>query len=219
MDLPREHTMAMSFIGSPSTFKDAINDLGKWELIEVIFLAKNQHQATKVRFACSYMNQQDTSNELATTSATTSASVSNKKDINKETIKQIEEGAPPLSPPLLNSPTKSVEKEKSKAKRGVSEVLPHHFRDSPCYEKQTFIAQLAETDYKAYDLAYYHETVKNWADSANTAKHRKTDWIATAKGFMLRDVKDGNAKMNPQFHSPPPHAPSFTPRLNSATPD
>ena len=46
--------------------------------------------------------------------------------------------------------------------------------------------------YENADLEYYYEAVKNWADS-NGAK--KKDWAATARGFMLRDLKDDKLKL------------------------
>jgi predicted transcriptional regulator len=71
----------------------------------------------------------------------------------------------------------------------------HRLKDSPYYQHQAFIAALADTDYGIYDLDYYHEVIKNWADSGTGAKFRKSDWIATARGFMLRDANEGKARL------------------------
>ncbi|GAB4035009.1 hypothetical protein [Spirosoma gilvum] len=58
VDLPREYTMKMSLIGSPSTLKTCIMDLSDWGIIEVLQWGKNDWTgATKVRFSCSFLNK------------------------------------------------------------------------------------------------------------------------------------------------------------------
>lgn len=61
LDLPREYTMAMSFIGSASTFKAAVEDLAAWGLIEILQQGNNQHKPTKIKVvACINSYRHDT---------------------------------------------------------------------------------------------------------------------------------------------------------------
>ncbi|GAB3927894.1 hypothetical protein [Larkinella terrae] len=62
LDLPREYTMKMAFIGSPSTLDKCIEDLAEWGIIEIVFRGRNQWSGpTKVKIACSFMNKHCTS--------------------------------------------------------------------------------------------------------------------------------------------------------------
>ncbi|ARK13077.1 hypothetical protein A6C57_23560 [Fibrella sp. ES10-3-2-2] len=61
VDLPREYTMRMSLIGSPTTLKGCIEDLEKWDIIEVLTKGNNGWSgSTKVKISCSYMNRHRT---------------------------------------------------------------------------------------------------------------------------------------------------------------
>ena len=56
------------------------------------------------------------------------------------------------------------------------------------------------TDYEHADLNYYHEVIYNWSLSKG---EKRTDWIATAKGWMLRDSKKNELKTNPNSKALP----------------
>ena len=62
-DLPRDYTMAMSFIGSPSTFKKCLDDLVQWGFIEIVQIGRNVWQPTKVCFSGSFLNKYCTASE------------------------------------------------------------------------------------------------------------------------------------------------------------
>ncbi|MCK8490734.1 hypothetical protein M0L20_02655 [Spirosoma sp. RP8] len=55
LDLPVDYTMRMAFIGSQHTLANAIEDLVKWGLIEV--LMKTKGQGTKVRIAFAFLQK------------------------------------------------------------------------------------------------------------------------------------------------------------------
>ena len=65
------------------------------------------------------------------------------------------------------------------------------FKNDSLYEFNNFKEKFKKTKYEHADLEFYFEAVKNWADS-NGAEKR--DWAATARNFMLRDLKDGKLK-------------------------
>lgn len=70
-DLPRDYTMTMSFIGSPSTFKKCLNDLVAWGFVEIVQVGTNVWQPTKVCFSGSFLNKYCTATEqLVNTSKT-----------------------------------------------------------------------------------------------------------------------------------------------------
>ena len=51
---------------------------------------------------------------------------------------------------------------------------------------------ILNSKYESADLEFYYESVKNWADSNGT---KKIDWGATARNFMLRDLKENKLKL------------------------
>lgn len=70
-DLPRDYTMTMSFIGSPSTFKKVLDDLVLWGIFEIVQVGTNIWQPTKVCFSGSFLNKYCTATEqLVNTSKT-----------------------------------------------------------------------------------------------------------------------------------------------------
>ncbi len=93
MDLARDYTMSMSFIGSATTYKETLEDLNRWGLIEIIQRGTNQHHPTKIKFACTESYQQDTSTIRATTpagtQATSQASYTTKRDESPESLKDL----------------------------------------------------------------------------------------------------------------------------------
>ncbi|WP_460634223.1 hypothetical protein, partial [Larkinella terrae] len=89
LDLPREYTMKMTFIGSPVKLKSCIEDLIKWGVIELVTKGKNDYTgSTKVKLSCSFMNKYCTANEqLPNSNSTATEQPSNtiKTDKTEET--------------------------------------------------------------------------------------------------------------------------------------
>lgn len=70
------------------------------------------------------------------------------------------------------------------------------FINSEFNDYSTFVKAMGEYaggKYKSADMNYYYESVKNWSQSKQA---KKVDWIATASGFILRDIRDGKMKKN-----------------------
>ena len=65
------------------------------------------------------------------------------------------------------------------------------FKNDELYIFNNFKEKFLGSKYENADLEYYHECVKNWADSSGA---KKRDWAATARNFMLRDFKDNKLK-------------------------
>ena len=82
---------------------------------------------------------------------------------------------------------------------------PHNSHDEPlCLfensrfaEFDKFAEQFQGDDYAGVDIRYYYEVVKNWSAGKRA---KKNNWIATARGIMLRDHKDGKlARLQPSI--------------------
>ena len=70
-----------------------------------------------------------------------------------------------------------------------AQKTPCLFIDSPVADFEAFAAALrADEKYAGADLRYYYEVIKNWSDSD---QHKKKDWVATAKNWMMRDFQEG----------------------------
>ena len=68
------------------------------------------------------------------------------------------------------------------------------FSETEYYDDyENFVARFEGSDFVVADLEFYHESVKNWADS--TGNLRK-DWIAVARTFMLNDRRDNKLVLN-----------------------
>lgn len=67
----------------------------------------------------------------------------------------------------------------------------HLFKKSKYYNNLTTIKQEIGDKYLIYNLSYYHESVKNWAESKGAMKK---DWLAVIRNFILGDIKDNKAK-------------------------
>ncbi len=94
---------------------------------------------------------------------------------------------------------KEEEEEEDKEEEGEKnlktpkvKVTPIMFRDSPLFDFAVFTESFSGTDYEAYNLRYYYESVLNWSDGS---LKKKIDWLATAKNFMLSDSKAGKAAL------------------------
>lgn len=75
----------------------------------------------------------------------------------------------------------------------------HLFENSDIYEFENFKEALraySNNKYRRADMRYYYDAVKNWAISKGIMRK---DWIATAAGFMSRDIRDGKYKVNPKI--------------------
>lgn len=69
---------------------------------------------------------------------------------------------------------------------------PHLFIDSEFFDFEKFASKVGEYEkYACFDCVYYHESLKNWSENDN----KKTNWIATAKSWMIRDLKNNDAKL------------------------
>jgi len=62
------------------------------------------------------------------------------------------------------------------------------FSETQFLDIEIFKAAFIGTQYEEANFAYYHEVIKNWSDSKG---EKKLDWIATAKNWMARDLKEG----------------------------
>lgn len=82
-------------------------------------------------------------------------------------------------------------------KGGLGEKPKKHlFVNSEFYELSKFTEAIEKDEkYICYDMAFYHESVKNWSANGNA----RIDWIATAKNFMLGDTREGKAKLKPEY--------------------
>ena len=82
-----------------------------------------------------------------------------------------------------------------KYKNDKKEDRGEFFSQSPFFDFQLFKINFTLNDkYKKYDVNYYYEAVKNWSESKGA---KKKDWIATARGFAIRDEKENKAKLKP----------------------
>lgn len=71
----------------------------------------------------------------------------------------------------------------------------HLFTQSEFIDLELFTTTISKDEkYACFDFAYYHEAVLQWSNQGN----KKKDWIATAKGFMLRDDKP---RLNKDFRN------------------
>jgi hypothetical protein len=80
---------------------------------------------------------------------------------------------------------------KSKVNKTISKDTNRMFKADALYKFENFKKYFIDSKYQNADLEYYHECVKNWADSKGI---KKKDWAATARNFMLRDLKEGKLK-------------------------
>jgi hypothetical protein len=84
-----------------------------------------------------------------------------------------------------NTP-KKVKKDKKVKK---VEIL---FVESPFFENIQLIEEKIGEKYQIYNINYYYECVLNWSEGK---QQRRSDWLATMRGFILRDAKDNKARL------------------------
>jgi hypothetical protein len=88
-------------------------------------------------------------------------------------------------------PTNSQQQDKKDKKK--KEVGNNHlFKNSPYYNNLDLIKKDIGERYLEYNLFYYQETMRNWADSKGIMRK---DWISQLRNFILRDIKDGKPRM------------------------
>lgn len=97
---------------------------------------------------------------------------------------------------VLVSPSSGAldkDKDKEVVKDKVKDKGAHLFKNSPFAPLDLFIQKMQEAEkYACFDHEYYHEVLMNWSAEGKMKK----DWIATAKNWMLRDLKDGKARLS-----------------------
>jgi hypothetical protein len=85
---------------------------------------------------------------------------------------------------------KSKEKENKKREEN-KKPSEHPFSLSPYFDFNVFSSSIDEK-YHKYDLAYYHESAKNYSLSKGV---RYVDWLAAIRNWMIRDIKDNNPRL------------------------
>lgn len=66
------------------------------------------------------------------------------------------------------------------------------FRDSPVFEISSFRMAFLGTAYEHANLEHYHEAALSWSDGD---ENKKSDWVATVRGWMSRDLSEGKLKL------------------------
>ena len=83
---------------------------------------------------------------------------------------------------------KEIKGKETKVNKTKVKDIPILFRDSIYNDIEVFSQSFIGTQYEGANFNYYHEVINNWSNSGG---NKKIDWIATARGFMARDMKDG----------------------------
>jgi len=92
----------------------------------------------------------------------------------------------------VNTQSKVKETKLNKSIVKESSKKPSLFSDSEFFDLDKFENEILKDEkYMCFDIKYYFEALKNWSEENN----KKINWIATAKNWMLRDSKDGKAKV------------------------
>lgn len=77
----------------------------------------------------------------------------------------------------------------------TEEVKPHIFRDNEFFPIELFKANIGDK-YHFANLDYYHEAVTVWSDKTKHEKKKwKTNWLAVARGFIMKDKQDGKLQL------------------------
>jgi hypothetical protein len=88
----------------------------------------------------------------------------------------------------------------------------HLFSESPYYDDfELFESKFLNSKYEVFDIEYYYEAVKNWSDSKGA---KMIDWVACARGFMLKDMRDNKAKIKKGYVKSNPEAQRIGSELN-----
>ena len=79
---------------------------------------------------------------------------------------------------------KEIKEKESKVKVSKQTL----FSETEFLDIEKFKAAFIGSQYEEANFEYYHEVIKNWSDAKG---EKKLNWIATAKNWMARDLKDG----------------------------
>lgn len=114
-----------------------------------------------------------------------------------------------------NASSSLAAKEKKASHTGgaPAKIKAHLFKDSQYFNLESFKAKFAGAEFEAVDLEYYYNAVYNWSEGDGRTK---IDWIATARGFMNRDKKDGKLATNRPKVIPITHQSQMSSRLDLA---
>ena len=83
---------------------------------------------------------------------------------------------------------KSVCNTPKEKKSKVKESKLKLFNETEFLDIEIFSQKFIGTQYENANFNYYHEVINNWSSAGG---NKKVDWIATARGFMARDMKEG----------------------------
>lgn len=81
----------------------------------------------------------------------------------------------------------NAKKRKEKEIKGKESKLKL-FSETEFIDIEIFTQKFIGTQYESANFNYYHEVINNWSSAGG---NKKVDWIATARGFMARDMKEG----------------------------
>lgn len=62
------------------------------------------------------------------------------------------------------------------------------FSETEFIDVEIFKQKFIGTQYESANFNYYHEVINNWSSAGG---NKKVDWIATAKNWMAKDIKEG----------------------------
>ena len=82
---------------------------------------------------------------------------------------------------------------KNTIKLSSSNTGNHLFSNSEFCDNIPLIKEKIGSKYLDYNITYYHETMKNWSSSKGIMRK---DWIAQLRNFILKDISNGNPRMN-----------------------
>lgn len=96
--------------------------------------------------------------------------------------------------------------------RKKSDKGQHLFSESPYYDDfELFESKFLNSKYEVFDIEYYYEAVKNWSDSKGK---KMIDWVACARGFMIKDMGENKAKIKKGYVKSNPEAQRIGSELN-----
>ena len=108
-----------------------------------------------------------------------------KKEKNLERISQWRENQELTENVTRYNNVRNTTKEK---KSKVKESKLKLFNETEFIDIEIFSQKFIGTQYENANFNYYHEVINNWSSAGG---NKKLDWIATARGFMARDMKEG----------------------------
>lgn len=84
--------------------------------------------------------------------------------------------------------SKGKEIKEKKESKGKEKKVPHLFEESFLNDILTFKNSFVGTPYESANFEYYQEIIGSWAKSK---AEKKADWVAAARNWMARDLRDG----------------------------